>query len=255
MEELEQRGFMVCRVSAEEAERSRRQRAVLGTTPSYEEGDVLAVTERGHAYRINAETIAMTATTTYDHVQNVNERLASIEPEALMSWTEAQEVAVEGANERGSMELDRFEQIFDGAIEVGRGAEAAVDAAEGVASKGAEMVLEAGEALAMWLESALGGASRKAPGGAEYAPPAAAGTPPPLAVTKPPWLEKQEKLRTTSGVEATQDPAVKGRVEEKQGQSFGELFEEIRRNNEKAARERAELYRDRDDDWDRDRER
>lgn len=239
VEELEQRGFMVCRVSAEEAERSQRQRAVLGTTPSYEEGDVLAVT----------------ATTTYDHVQNVNERLASIEPEALMSWTEAQEVAVEGANERGSMELDRFEQIFDGAIEVGRGAEAAVDAAEGVASKGAEMVLEAGEALAMWLESALGGASRKAPGGAEYAPPAAAGTPPPLAVTKPPWLEKQEKLRTTSGVEATQDPAVKGRVEEKQGQSFGELFEEIRRNNEKAARERAELYRDRDDDWDRDRER
>ena len=45
------------------------------------------------------------------------------------------------------------------------------------------------------------------------------------------------------------------RCKEKQGQSFAELFEEIRRNNEKAARERAELYRDRDDDWDRDRER
>ncbi|MDM7952392.1 MAG: hypothetical protein QUV07_04125 [Cyanobium sp. CZS 25K] len=40
-----------------------------------------------------------------------------------------------------------------------------------------------------------------------------------------------------------------------QGQSFNEQFEELRRRNEKAARERAELYRNRDDDGDRDRER
>ncbi|MFM1798464.1 MAG: hypothetical protein RLZZ117_742 [Cyanobacteriota bacterium] len=71
---------------------------------------------------------------------------------------------------------------------------------------------------------------------------------------RPPWLEKQEKLRTTSGVEATEDPSAKAKVEEKQGQSFAEQFEELRRRNEKAARERAELYRERDDE-DHDRER
>lgn len=255
VEELEQRGFMVCRVSAEEAERSQRQRAVLGTTPSYQEGEVLAMTERGHAYRINAETIAMTATNTYDHVQNVSERLASIEPQDVLSLSQAQEVVTQKANERGSMPLDRFEQL-PSAWEIGRGAEAAVDAAEGVASKGAEVVIAFGEGVANFFEGSLfGGASRKAPGGAEYVPPAAAGPPPPLAVTKPPWLEKQEKLRTTSGVEATEDPAVKGKVEEKQGQSFNEQFEELRRRNAKAAQERAELYRDRDDDGDRDRDR
>jgi hypothetical protein len=73
-------------------------------------------------------------------------------------------------------------------------------------------------------------------------------------VERPPWLEKQEKLRTTSGVEATEDPSAKAKVEEKQGQSFAEQFEELRRRNEKAARERAELYRERDDE-DHDRER
>jgi hypothetical protein len=255
VEELEQRGFMVCRVSAEEAERSQRQRAVLGTTPSYQEGEVLAMTERGHTYRINAETIAMTATNTYDHVQNVAERLAGIEPQAVLSLSQAQEVVTQNANERGSIAIDRFEQL-PSAWEIGRGAEAAVDMAEGVASRGAGMVIAMGEGLASALEGSLfGGASRKAPGGAEYVPPAAAVPPPPPVVAKPPWLEKKEKLRTTSGVEATQDQEVKGRVEEKQGQSFGELFAEIQRKNEKAARERAELYRDRDDDWDRDRER
>lgn len=253
--ELEWRGFMVCRVSAEEAERSQRQRAVLGTTPSYQEGEVLAMTERGHAYRINAETIAMTATNTYDHVQNVSERLASIEPQDVLSLSQAQEVVTQQANERGSIPTDRFEQL-PSAWEIGRGAEAAVDAAEGVASKGVEVVIAFGEGLANLLEGSLGGgAIRKAPGGAEYVPPAAAGPPPPLAVTKPPWLEKQEKLRTTSGVEAAEDPAVKGKVEEKQGQSFNEQFEDLRRRNAKAAQERAELYRDRDDDGDRDRER
>jgi hypothetical protein len=255
VEELKERGFMVCRVSAEEAERSQRQRAVLGTTPSYQEGEVLAVTERGHAYRINAETIAMTATNTYDHVQNVSERLASIEPQDVLSLSQAQEVVTQKANERGSIPIDRFEQV-PSAWEIGRGAEAAVDAAEGVASKGAEVVIALGEGVANFLEGSLfGGASRKAPGGAEYVPPAAAGPPPPLPVVKPPWLEKQEKLRTTSGVEATEDPAARGKVEEKQGQSFAEQFEELRRRNAKAARERAELYRDRDDDGDRDRER
>lgn len=140
------------------------------------------------------------------------------------------------------------------AWEIGRGVEAAVDMAEGLASRGAGMVIALGEGLANALEGSLfGGASRKAPGGAEYAPPAAAGPPPPV-VERPPWLEKQEKLRTTSGVEATQDPVVKEKVEEKQGQSFAEQWEELRRRNEKAARERAELYLEREDE-DRDRER
>ena len=109
--ELEQRGLMVCRVSAEEAERSRMQRAVLGTTPRYEEGDVVAMTERGHTYRINAETIAMTATTTYDHVQNVKERLASIEPQEVLSLSQAQEVVVERANERGAMPMPEVDSL------------------------------------------------------------------------------------------------------------------------------------------------
>jgi hypothetical protein len=229
------------------------QRAVLGTTPSYQEGEVLAMTERGHAYRINAETIAMTGTNSYDHVQNVAERLAGIEPQAVLSLSQAQEVVTQNANERGSIPIDRFEEV-PSAWEIGRGAEAAVDMAEGVAVKGLGAVTQAASAFVLGIEYLLGGAARHAPGGAEYAPPAAAGPPPPV-VEKPPWLEKKEKLRTTSGVEATQDQEVKGRVEEKQGQSFGELFAEIQRNNEKAARERAELYRDRDDDWDRDRER
>ena len=47
---------------------------------------------------------------------------------------------------------------------------------------------------------------------------------------------------------------MKAKVEEKQGQSHAEVWAEMRRANEKAARERAELYRDRDDDLDRDRE-
>ena len=47
---------------------------------------------------------------------------------------------------------------------------------------------------------------------------------------------------------------LKGGVEEKQGQSHAEVWAEMRRTNEKAARERAELYRERDDE-DRDRER
>lgn len=253
VEELEWRGFMVCRVSAEEAERSRIQRAVLGTTAIYQEGEVLAVTERGHAYRINAETIAMTATNTYDHVQNVSERLGSIEPQELMSWTQAQEVLTDRANERGSMPIDRLEEV-PSAWEIGRGVEAGIDAAEGAAVKGLGVVTQAASVVALGIEAFLFGGPRKAPGGAEYEPPAAAGPPPPLPVTKPPWLEKQEKLRTTSGVEATEDPAVKGKVEEKQGQSFAEQFEELQRRNAKAAQERAELYRERDDE-DRDRER
>ena len=181
--------------------------------------------------------------------------LASIDPQpqAQLSWTQAQEVVTKRANERGSIPIDRFEAV-PSAWEIGRGAEAAVDVAEGVVSTGAEMVLGAGEALAMWLEAALGGASRKAPGGAEYVPPSAAGPPPPV-VEKPAWLQEKDKLRTTSGVEATQDQAVKSKVEEKQGQSHAEVWAEMRRANEKAARERAELYRDRDDDGDRDRER
>ena len=252
VEELEQRGFMVCRVSAEEAERSRMQRAVLGTTPSYQEGEVLAMTERGHAYRINAETIAMTATTTYDHVQNVAERLASIEPEAVMSWTQAQEVVTQNANERGSMPIDRFEEV-PSAWEIGRGVEGGIDAAEGAAVKGLGAVTQAASAFVLGVEYLLGGAARHAPGGAEYAPPAAAGPPPPV-VERPPWLEKQEKLRTTSGVEAAEDPAARGKVEEKQGQSFAEQFEELRRRNAKAAQERAALYLERkDEDRDRDR--
>jgi hypothetical protein len=244
---------MVCRVSAQEAERSRVQRDVLGTTPSYQEGEVLAMTERGHAYRINAETIAMTATNTYDHVQNVAERLASIEPQEVMSWTQAQEVVTQNANERGSMPIDRFEAV-PSAWEMGRGAEAAVDVAEGVAVKGLGVALDAVQAVALGAEAFLFGGSRKAPGGAEYEPPAAAGPPPPV-VEKPAWLQEKDKLRTTSGVEATQDAAVKAKVEEKQGQSHAEVWAEMRRVNEKAARERAELYRDRDDDGDRDRER
>jgi hypothetical protein len=171
-----------------------------------------------------------------------------------MSWTEVQEVVTDRANERGSIALDPFEQIFEGAIDVGRGAEAAVDAAEGAVSTGAEMVLGAGEKLAMWLEAALGGASRKAPGGAEYVPPAAAGPPPPVVERRDAGKEKQERLRTTSGVEATQDAAVKDRVDEKQGQGFGEQYEELRRQKEKEAWERAQRYREREDE-DRDRER
>lgn len=179
VEELEQRGFMVCRVSAEEAERSQRQRAVLGTTPRYEEGEVLAMTEGGHAYRINAETIAMTATNTYDHVQNVAERLASIEPQEVMSLRQAQEVVTQNANERGSIPIDRFEQL-PSAWEVGRGAEAAVDIAEGMAVKGLGAVTQAASAFVLGIEYMLGGAARTAPGGAEYEPPAAAGPPPPV---------------------------------------------------------------------------
>jgi len=252
VEELEWRGFLVCRVSAEEAERSQRQRAVLGTTASYQEGEVLAVTERGQAYRINAETIAMTATNTYDHVQNVAERLASIEPQAVMSWTQAQEVVTQNANERGSIPIDRFEAV-PSAWEVGRVVESGIDAADAAAVKGLGAVTQAASVVALGIEAFLFGGPRKAPGGAEYAPPGAAGPPPPV-VERPPWLEKQEKLRTTSGVEATQDPAAKAKVEEKQGQSFAEQWEEMRRRNEKAARERAELYLEREDE-DRDRER
>ena len=252
VEELEWRGFLVCRVSAEEAERSQRQRAVLGTTASYQEGEVLAVTERGQAYRINAETIAMTATNTYDHVQNVAERLAGIEPQAVMSLSQAQEVVTERANERGSMPVDRFEEV-PSAWEVGRGVESGIDAADAAAVKGLGAVTQAASVVALGIEAFLFGGPRKAPGGAEYEPPAAAGPPPPVA-ERPPWLEKQEKLRTTSGVEATQDPAAKAKVEEKQGQSFAEQWEEMRRRNEKAARERAELYREREEE-DRDRER
>jgi hypothetical protein len=249
VEELEWRGFMVCRVSAEEAERSQRQRAVLGTTASYQEGEVLAVTERGQAYRINAETIAMTATNTYDHVQNVAERLAGIEPQAVLSLSQAQEVVTQNANERGSVPMDRFEEV-PSAWEIGRGVESGIDAADAAAVKGLGAVTQAASVVALGIEAFLFGGPRKAPGGAEYVPPAAAGPPPPVA-ERPPWLEK---LRTTSGVEATQDPVVKEKVEEKQGQSFAEQWEEMRRRNEKAAQERAELYLEREDE-DRDRER
>ena len=92
------------------------------------------------------------------------------------------------------------------------------------------------------------------PGGAEYAPSTAPGSSPTVN-EKPPWLEKQEKPRTTSRVEAVQDQAVKTKVEQSQDKNFPELFEEIRRANEKSAREREDIYRDchdnggRDIDW------
>jgi len=72
--------------------------------------------------------------------------------------SQAQEVVTQSANERGSIAEPVIED-WPSDWEMGRGA---------------EVVLAAGEALAMCLESALGGASRKAPGGAEYAPPALA---------------------------------------------------------------------------------
>lgn len=68
----------------------------------------------------------------------------------------------------------------------------------------------------------------------------------------PPGLEKQEKPRTISRVEAAQDQAVKTRVEQSQDKNFPELFEELRRTNEKSARAREVIYRDSDDDGGRD---
>jgi antirestriction protein ArdC len=67
--------------------------------------------------------------------------------------SQAQEVVTQSANERGSIAEPVIED-WPSAWEMGRGAEVAVDAAEGVASKGAEVELAAGEALAVRLESA-----------------------------------------------------------------------------------------------------
>jgi hypothetical protein len=137
--------------------------------------------------------------------------------------------------------------------EIGRSVERSSDKVEHVAAKGLGVALDAVEVLALGAEAFLFGGSRKAPGGAEYVPPGTAARPP--VVEKPPSLQERDKDGTASGVEATNDPALKGKVEQSQGQSFAEQWEEIRRANEKAARERQELYRDRDNERDHDRER
>lgn len=190
------------------------------------------------------------------------ERLVA-EPEAGRVEVDSLPVVVEPrrSNERQAETTAEIEAAplleadnLPSAWEIGHGAEVAVDVAEGVAVKGLGVALDAVQAVALGAEAYLFGGSRKAPGGAEYVPPSAAG-PPPQVVEKPAWLQEKDKLRTTSGVEATQDAAVKAKVEEKQGQSHAEVWAEMRLVNEKAARERAELYRNRDDDGDRDRER
>ena len=91
VKELEERGFLVCRVRAEDAAKSQNDRALLGTV-AYQEGEFLALNQYGHAFRINAETIGMTAANTYDHLQNVTERLESIEPASLLSVSQGRQV-------------------------------------------------------------------------------------------------------------------------------------------------------------------
>ena len=250
--ELEQRGLMVCRVSAEEAERSRMQRAVLGTTPRYEEGDVVAMTERGHTYRINAETIAMTATTTYDHVQNVKERLASIEPQEVLSLSQAQEVVVERANERGAMPMPEVDSL-PSVGELSRSAERAAGSLEKVAGDVAGAVAKGLESFALGFEAFFFGASRQAPGGAEYVPPSAAPEPP--AAPEKSQTRKDKEFMGKQDENAHRDANVKDLMNRSPVAIDATLIARVQRDLEEQQRRREELYRDLDDDWDRDRER
>jgi MobA/MobL family len=162
--ELEQRGLIVCRVTAEEAERSKNQRAWLKTA-SYQEGEYLAVTEWGGVYRLNAETIGLTAVEIHDHIQNVAARLAEIEPDSVVTLHEAQDIITAQRAEQ-TVEMDT--PMIEVAESIGDGIETAMDAADHAASKGVEIIGRMGAVIANGLESFFfGGASRQAPGGAE----------------------------------------------------------------------------------------
>ena len=84
----------------------------------------------------------MTASNTYDHVQKVNERLASIQPQEVLSQPQAQEVVTQQAHQRGAMPMPEVEGL-PGAWEIGRSAEGAVDTAAGAVIEGLGVVLDA----------------------------------------------------------------------------------------------------------------
>ena len=139
--------------------------------------------------------------------------------------------------------------------ELSRSMERGVDKVEGVAAKGLGVALDAVQAVALGAEELwFGGASRKAPGGAEYVPPGAAG-PPPSAAPEKSQTRKDKEFMGNQDENAHREANVQANAERSPVSINAEMIARMRRDLEQQREKRKELYRDRDDDWDRDRER
>lgn len=117
--------------------------------------------------------------------------------------------------------------------------------AEHVVMEVGEAVLDAASELAMWLEAALGGASRKAPGGAEYTPLMSA-DPSRAAPTEKSQTQKDREFLGKQDENAHRDANVKDVMTRSPIAIDASLTDRVRRDQEKATRDRDELYRD---DW------
>lgn len=175
-------------------------------------------------------------------------------PEEQTSETKTPEREADSAVvdvEAVTLEVDSLPSVG----ELSRSIERSVDKVEGVAAKGLGVALDAVQAVALGAEEFwFGGALRKAPGGAEYVPPAAAG-PPPIAAPEKSQTRKDKEYMGNQDENAHREANVQANAERSPVSVNAEMIARMRRDLEQQREKRKELYRDRDDDWDRDRER
>jgi hypothetical protein len=137
--------------------------------------------------------------------------------------------------------------------ELSRSAERAAGSLEQVAGGVAGGIAKGLESFALGFEAYFFGASRQAPGGAEYVPPSAAQEPP--AAPEKSQTRKDKEFMGKQDENAHRDANVKDLMNRSPVAIDATLIARVQRDLEEPQRRREELYRDRDDDWDRDRER
>lgn len=237
---LAERGFTLCRVSESEAERSQTQRHWLGNTPVYKAGEYLALNERGHVYRLNGITI-------YDDEERIFPRLAEIDDDKVLNFSQAQQVV---AAQRETTELsEKKEPVTEKISEKTQQFATAGKMATGIAGKflgGAVRVAES--VMEAFSDFFTGGGSAQE---TQQTPQRQAQPKRSPHIMTP---QQRETLRRTNPEVAERDPGVKEQVlAGNQSNMPIEIQEAIRRRAREIEEERRN--RDRDHTWDRDRDR
>jgi hypothetical protein len=147
------------------------------------------------------------------------------------------------------LEVDSLPSMW----ELSRSAERAAGSMEQIAGGVAGAVAKGLESFALGFEAYFFGASRQAPGGAEYVPPSAAAEPP--AAPEKSQTRKDKEFMGKQDENAHRDANVKDVMNRSPVSIDATLIARVQRDLEEQQRRREELYRDLDDDWDRDRER
>lgn len=233
---LEERGLTVCRVTEDEAERSKTQRDWLGETPRYEPGEYLVLNERGHAFRLDATTI-------HDHEEHIVARLSQIDGSQQLSLSQAQQVV---DYQRDASPPEREEP---GAPSVRETAKNIADAAELATGIAGNFFGSAIGTFARVGENVLGALSDFFTTPARPQPEREA--PPEPRRREPVTPQQREPLRRTTPEVATGDPEV--RQQQVRTGNLSNMPREVEEAIRRRAREIENERRDREHSRDRER--